>query len=124
MFLNLKNLDCVVCLNILEDPQLIDCPGKCIACKQCILGLFRMTPEEFDSEGPRILGDSEVAGFGVKCLCNAEVIFVDQIKPDIVTTSLVKHLTLQCPNHLNGCQWFSDKNTSEDTMDQHTRNCR
>ena len=116
MFLNLNNLVCKVCLCILEDPQIIDCPAKCIACKQCILRLFQMTSEEF-------LRNSEVH-IGVKCLCNADTIFADQIKPDIMVNRLVKNLTVQCPNHLNGCQWFSDKNTPEDVVDQHTKNCR
>lgn len=120
MFLNLENLTCIVCLNILEDPHLISCPSNCIACKQCILNFFRMTAEEFNSRNLRI---PEVQT-GVRCLCNAEGVFVSLIKADIVTNRLVKNIIIRCPNHINGCSWFSNTDASEDILDQHTRNCR
>ena len=104
---------CPICHEILEDPHLINCPSNCVACKKCIHNLFRLTP-----------GQSDEVEIGVKCLCNAATIFKQEVKPDIMMNRLVKNIIIRCPNHLNGCSWFSNRDTPEDILEQHTRNCR
>ena len=78
MSLAIKNMLCPICHEILEDPYLINCPSNCVACKKCILNLFRLTP-----------GQNDEVEIGVKCLCNAATIFKQEVKQDIMMNRLV-----------------------------------
>ena len=46
LVLSVDHLKCPICLHLLGEPMLIDCPNQCVMCKTCGIGLLKTTPRK------------------------------------------------------------------------------
>ena len=113
--LDMANLHCNICLNIYEDPYLLPCKAKCIACLKCISKLFKTTPKLYNPA-------SEIQVLG-KCVCNSESIIIDRSVPAEGVNRLVKNLISRCPFNKNGCKFFIARDMNEDILKMHHEIC-
>ena len=113
--LDMANLRCNICLNIYEDPYLLPCRAKCIACLKCISRMFHATPKMYN---PNL--EIQVLG---KCICNHDSILIDQSVPAEGIRRLVKNLIVRCPFNIKGCQFFISKDMNEEILKMHEEIC-
>ena len=110
--INIDCLKCPICLEVLNNPYIIPCPSKCVACKECIINVWN-THFEVHRE-VRILQ---------RCLCNVEGIPINTSVSATGIEIVKKNIVQKCVNFKNRCPFFIDYNMNQAVMEKHLEIC-
>ena len=115
--LDMNFLKCSICLNIYQNPYILPCGGRCIACKKCIEKMFNVTTIEKYNPTTEI----QVVG---RCLCNSPTdVVLDQSVPAEGIEKLIKNIIKRCINYKNGCHFFISSEMHDTILESHTQIC-
>ena len=73
--IKLNHFNCMICLDILENPVIVNCPCKCIVCEKCISEYWKMQIQEVK-----------------RCICNSEGIIASECREAIGLSRIIKNI--------------------------------
>ena len=111
--LPLETLKCPICLSLLNNPYILPCKCRSVACFECLKVCFNMD----------ILDSGDEVQFLKKCLCNNELIVVNNITREYSIKRLLANIIINCKFSPNGCKFFISKDMNDSTLKNHEEIC-
>ena len=86
--IKLNHFNCMICLDILENPVIVNCPCKCIVCEKCISEYWKMQILPKKQSGKECDEVQEVK----RCICNCEGILASECREAIGLSRMIKNI--------------------------------
>ena len=86
--IKLNHFNCMICLDILENPVIVNCPCKCIVCENCISQYWKMQILPKKQSGKECDEVQEVK----RCICNGEGILASECREATGLSIIIKNI--------------------------------
>lgn len=119
--LDMKHLNCPICLELMDNPYVIGCAGRHLLCLKCASRAFKMPLKTAENY---FLQNDDIDDLTTReCpVCKEEVRMQLTRKAEDIA-KLINNVISPCPNQRYGCTWFSAPDMSENIWNDHISEC-